>query len=262
MRLRLIICILILSAIHLSISAGAQQTRPIAKIRPEYEWVRDKGDALIGKDSCLVFCNQLLYQARESDDSYLQCLALHYRVKHYNRLSTGVDNTDYYTQIVENSEDLRRVAKENGHDELLFFGYYDEITYHIAKKMGVSKTIAEVENLEYISLAEEMGIDSVINKKLITAGRIFRFTMSDKVRTIKCLNGSDADVVEYIVNPDSLITKGPLRSLHFPKDAVIGGVIRGSDTIIAVGDTLIKPYDRVAVFALPDAVKDVERFFA
>lgn len=131
-----------------------------------------------------------------------------------------------------------------------------------AKKMGVSKTIAEVENLEYISLAEEMGIDSVINKKLITAGRIFRFTMSDKVRTIKCLNGSDADVVEYIVNPDSLITKGPLRSLHFPKDAVIGGVIRGADTIIAVGDTLIKPYDRVAVFALPDAVKDVERFFA
>ena len=76
MRLRLIICILILSAIHLSISAGAQQTRPIAKIRPEYEWVRDKGDALIGKDSCLVFCNQLLYQARENDDSYLQCLPL------------------------------------------------------------------------------------------------------------------------------------------------------------------------------------------
>lgn len=131
-----------------------------------------------------------------------------------------------------------------------------------AKKMGVAKTIAEVENLEYITLAEEMGIDSVINKKLITAGRIFRFTLSDKVRTIKCLNGSDADVLEYIVNPDSPITKAPIRDLRFPKDAVIGGIIRGAETIIAIGDTLIKPYDRVAVFALPDALKKVEKFFA
>lgn len=131
-----------------------------------------------------------------------------------------------------------------------------------ARKMGVPKTIAEVENIEYISLAEEMGIDSVINKKLITAGRIFRFTLSDKVRTIKCLNGSSADVIEYIVNPDSPVTKAPIRDLRFPKNAVIGGIIRGSETIIAVGDTLIKPYDRVAVFALPEALKVVEKFFA
>lgn len=131
-----------------------------------------------------------------------------------------------------------------------------------AKKMGVAKTIAEVENIEYISLAEGMGVDSVINKKLITAGRIFRFTMSDKVRTIKCLNGSDADVVEYIVNPDTPITKGAIRTLHFPKNAVIGGVIRGGEIIIAAGDTVIKPYDRVAVFTLPEAIKEVERFFA
>lgn len=131
-----------------------------------------------------------------------------------------------------------------------------------AKKMGVSKTIAEVENLEYISLAEGMGIDSVVNKKLITAGRIFRFTLSDKVRTIKCLNGSDADVIEYIVNPESLITQAPIKNLRFPKNAVIGGIIRGAETIIAVGDTVIRPYDRVAVFALPEALKAVEKFFA
>jgi len=131
-----------------------------------------------------------------------------------------------------------------------------------AKKMGVAKTIAEVENLEYISLAEGMGIDSVVNKKLITAGRIFRFTLSDKVRTIKCLNGSDADVIEYIVNPESLITQAPIRELKFPKNAVIGGIIRGAETLIAVGDTVIRPYDRVAVFALPEALKAVEKFFA
>ncbi len=131
-----------------------------------------------------------------------------------------------------------------------------------AKKMGVAKTIAEVENIEYIKLAEGMGVDAVINKKLITAGRIFRFTLSNKVRTIKVLNGSDAEVLEYIVNPGSLITKAPVRDLNFPSDAVIGGIIRGNETIIAVGSTVIRPYDRVAIFALPTALKKIEKFFA
>lgn len=131
-----------------------------------------------------------------------------------------------------------------------------------AKKMGVAKTIAEVENIEYIKLAEGMGVDAVINKKLITAGRIFRFTLSNKVRTIKVLNGSDAEVLEYIVNPGSLITKAPVRDLNFPSDAVIGGIIRGNETIIAVGNTVIRPYDRVAIFALPTALKKIEKFFA
>lgn len=131
-----------------------------------------------------------------------------------------------------------------------------------AKKMGIAKTIAEVENIEYIRLAEEMGVDAVINKKIITAGRIFRFTMSTKVRTIKMLNGSDAEVVEYIVNPGSLVTQAPIRDLHLPKDAVIGGIIRGNETQIAVGDTIIRPYDKVAVFALPAARRKLEKLFA
>ena len=131
-----------------------------------------------------------------------------------------------------------------------------------AKKMGVAKTIAEVENIEYIKLAEGMGVDAVINKKIITAGRIFRFTMSTKVRTVKVIGGSDAEVIEYIVNPDSQITKAPIKDLHLPSDTIIGGVIRGNETIIATEDTWIKPYDRVVIFALPTALGRIEKFFA
>lgn len=131
-----------------------------------------------------------------------------------------------------------------------------------AKKMGVTKTIAEVENLEYIKLAEGMGVDAVINKKIITAGRIFRFTMSTKVRTVKVIGGADAEVIEYIVNPGSQVTKAPVKELRFPGDAVIGGIIRGNETIIAVGDTCIKPYDRVVIFALPTALSRIEKYFA
>ena len=130
-----------------------------------------------------------------------------------------------------------------------------------ANKMGVSKTIAEVENIEYIKLAEGMGVDAVINKKLSTAGRIFRFTLSNKVRSIKCLKGSDAEVLEFIVNPNSAITKGPLKELHFPKEAIIGGIIRGNEIFVATDETVIKPYDRVAVFALPQVLSKVNKFF-
>ena len=130
-----------------------------------------------------------------------------------------------------------------------------------AKKMGVAKTIAEVENIEYIKLAEEMGVDAVINKKLITAGRIFRFTLSNKVRSIKCLNGSDAEILEFIVSPGSEITKGPIKDLHFPKEAIIGGIIRGTSSFMATPETNIKPYDRVVVFALPQVLAKVNKFF-
>ena len=130
-----------------------------------------------------------------------------------------------------------------------------------AKKFGVERTIAEVENIEYIRLAEELGVDNIINKKLITAGRLFRFTLSGKARLVKYMSGTEAEVLEYTVSPGSAITKAPLKDLSFPRDAVIGGVIRGSESYIAVGTTRIEAYDRVAVFALPSAVKEVDRFF-
>ncbi len=129
------------------------------------------------------------------------------------------------------------------------------------KNMGVPKVIAEVENIDYIQLAEDMGVDAVINKKLSTAGRIFRFTLSNKVRSIKCLNGSDAEVLEFIANTDSRITSAPIKDLGFPKEAIIGGVIRGSDSFIVNDDTCINPYDRVVVFALPQVLEKVNKFF-
>ena len=130
-----------------------------------------------------------------------------------------------------------------------------------AKSLGVERTIAEVENIEYIKLAESMGVDAVINKKLITAGRIFRFTLSSKVRFIKYMSGTNAEVLEYIVAPESVITKRPLKDMGFPSNAIIGGLIRGNDAFIAVGDTQIQAYDRVVVFALPQAVREVDKFF-
>lgn len=131
----------------------------------------------------------------------------------------------------------------------------------VAKKFGVTRTVAEVENIEYIRLAEEMGVDTVINKKLITAGKIFKFTLSGKARFVKYMSGSNAEIIEYTVAPGSAITKKPIKELDFPAGAIIAGVVRGSESFIAVGDTLIEDYDRVAIFALPQTIKAIDKFF-
>lgn len=131
----------------------------------------------------------------------------------------------------------------------------------LAKRMGVKKVIAEIENMNYITLAESIGIDTIINKKLITASSIFRFTMNTDVQAIKCLNGCDAEVLEFIVKPGSPATKGKIKHINFPREAIVGGIVRGDKALIATGNVEIKAYDRVVVFALPNAIGKVGNFF-
>ena len=135
------------------------------------------------------------------------------------------------------------------------------LTAMLAKKMGVKKVIAAVENLNYITLAESVGIDAVINKKLVTASNIFRFTMSTDVQSIKCLTGTSAEVLEFIVKPNSPATKRRIKELDLPSGMIIGGIVRGDKVFIAVGTTEIKAYDRVVVFAMPSAINKVGAYF-
>jgi trk system potassium uptake protein TrkA len=131
----------------------------------------------------------------------------------------------------------------------------------LAKKIGVMKTIAEVENMEYINLAENSGIDTIINKKIASASRIFRHTMNPNVTQVRMMTGTDAEVLEFFVSESARITDGPLRLIDFPKDAIVGGGIRDGKAFIATGDTHIKYGDKVVVFALPSAFDKLNKFF-
>lgn len=168
-------------------------------------------------------------------------------------VSGDVRNSDFLVE--EGIQECDAVVSVAGNDEA------NILACVVAKRFGVPRVIAQVENIEYIRLAEEMGVDTVINKKLITASRIYRFTLSDKVRFVRYMSGTDAEVMEYTVAEGSKITRSSLKNLSFPQDAIIGGIIRGAEAFIAVGDTLIEPYDRVAVFAKPSAIKEVDKFF-
>ena len=131
----------------------------------------------------------------------------------------------------------------------------------LAKNEGVRHTIAEIENLDYINLAERLGIDTIINKKMIAASHIHRYTLSGSVSMIKYLATTEAEVLEFVVSPKSKIIEKPLRDTNFPKDAIIGGLIRGKAGYIATGDTWVQPGDHVVVFAIPSAIGEVSRFF-
>lgn len=168
-------------------------------------------------------------------------------------INGDVRNSDFLLE--EGLKEMDAFVAVTGNDE------QNVLACVVAKRYGVPRTVAEVENLEYISLADQLGVDAIINKKMITAGKIFKMTLSNKVRFVKYMSGTNAEVMEYIVAPGSKITSKPLKDIGFPENAVIGGIIRGNDSFIAVGSTLIEEYDRVAVFALPEAVKEVDKFF-
>lgn len=130
-----------------------------------------------------------------------------------------------------------------------------------AKNFGVAKTIAEVENLSYVSMAENLNIGSVINKKLIAASRIYQLLLAADVSNVKCLTLSNSEVAELIAKPGSKITQAPVRDLNLPKDLTIGGLIRNGVGMMVNGNTQIMPYDHVLVFCLDTAIRKIEKLF-
>jgi trk system potassium uptake protein TrkA len=131
-----------------------------------------------------------------------------------------------------------------------------------AKKRGVKKTIALVENMGYLLLTQTLGIDTVINQKLIAASHIFSFIRKGDIVLLMNLSDADAEVCEYIVKPNTKITQSAIKNLaDFPKGAIIGGVVRGEESFITVGDSILQANDRVVVFSRPEAIPQVETFF-
>ena len=154
----------------------------------------------------------------------------------------GLKNTDAFVALTGNSET-------------------NILACLAAKRMGVSKTVAEVENIDYIGMAESLDIGSVINKKMITASHIYQMMLDADVSNVKCLTFANADVAEFTVKAGSLITKHPVKDLGLPKGMTIGGLIRNGEGIVVTGDTLIQPGDHVVVFCLSMMIKKIEKFF-
>ncbi|MCK9302859.1 MAG: Trk system potassium transporter TrkA [Bacteroidales bacterium] len=135
------------------------------------------------------------------------------------------------------------------------------LTCMLAKRYGVNKVIALMDNVEYIDLAQRIGIDGILNKKLITASYMTRYTLDADVSNIKCLNGIDAEILEIRAKKGSYITKKAVGNLHLPEGIVIGGVIREYESHIVTDDFQIRQDDKVVVLCFPDTVQDAIKLF-
>ena len=180
-----------------------------------------------------------------------------------------MDLTNYLSEALVVNADARNLdllEDEGIKDMDAFIAVTDNTETNIltclqAKSFGVKKTIALVENIDYIDISQNIGIDSIINKKLIAASYMVKYTLGAKVSTLKSLSGIDADIVEFEVRAGSAVTRKAIGQLPMPNDAIICGITRDGESYIATEDFQIETDDQVVVLALPNAIPAVERLF-
>ena len=154
----------------------------------------------------------------------------------------GIDRTDAFIAVTGNSE-------------------VNILLCMLAKKLGVRKTFAEIENIDYFGLTHNTDINYILNKKLIAASNIFAYVIDAEVLSVKYFTDTKAQTLEFVVHKNSKIAKKPLMELDFPQQAIIGGVVRGKESFIAVGNSHLQTDDKVVVFCLPGISDKVAKWF-
>lgn len=154
----------------------------------------------------------------------------------------GIDNVDAFIALTDSSET-------------------NILTCLTAKEYGVKKTIAEVEDLQFIALAENLNIGTTINKKLLLSGRIFQVMLDTDIESSKFMALADADVAEIEVREGAKVTKAMVKDLKLSTDMTIAGLIRNGKGMLVRGDTLIQPGDHVVVLFLNTAMHKIEKLF-
>ncbi|MBP6065744.1 Trk system potassium transporter TrkA [Bacteroides sp.] len=195
---------------------------------------------------------------------YMQVKIIENNINRCNRLTELLDNK---TMIINgDGRDMDLLLEEGLRNTEAFVALTGNSETNIlaclaAKRMGVDKTVAEVENIDYISMAESLDIGTVINKKMIAASHIYQMMLDVDVSNVKCLTFANADVAEFIAKAGSKITKSLVKDIGFPKGVTIGGLIRNGEGGLVTGDTLIKAGDHVVVFCLNMMIKKIEKYF-
>lgn len=182
-----------------------------------------------------------------------KCYKLNEELK--NTIIINHDGTDINLLIEEDLKNMDAFVAVTGESET------NILACVLAKKLGVKKTIAEVENNDYIEIANQMGIDKIINKKLSSASYIYTHTMKAQVASINWIAGTDAEILEFVTSKNSPITKDKIKNINLPTGIIIGGVVRGTKSFVATGETHIKENDKVILFALASAIHKIENFF-
>lgn len=130
-----------------------------------------------------------------------------------------------------------------------------------ARRKGIRKTIAQVENLDLIDMAEELDVGTIVNKKTIAASHIYQLLLKSDVEGVKKLNIANADVAEFVVRSGSKVTRHPVMNIGLPRGVNIGGMVRGGVGRLVGGQTVLQPGDLVVVFCIGDTLRKLDKYF-
>ncbi|MFY9242700.1 MAG: Trk system potassium transporter TrkA [Polaribacter sp.] len=210
------------------------------------------GGSSIGEKTARNLCQnnfnvKLIEKNREKAEALAEGLT--------NVLVINADGRDLEVLEEENIREMDAFIAVTGNSET------NIMSCLVAKSKGVKKTIALVENMDYIDISQTIGIQSLINKKLIAASNIFKHIRKGEILELANLHNIDAEVFEFEVQADAKVTEKPIKDLRFPREAVFGGIIRDGKALMSFGDMQIRSGDKVIVFCLPEAISTVERLF-
>ena len=271
--------------------AFSQPRFHVSAIKRNHETIIPRGDDRINDNDILYFTT-----TRDHVDDLLQmCGKVHQEIKNVlimggSRIAVrlaALAEGIYDIKIIDNNMDVCRrlpekcpeceivygdardidVLREEGIEDVDAFIALSEsseaniLACLTAKEFGVGKSIAEVENIQFISEAEGLNIGTVINKKLLASSKIFQILLDADINSSKCLALADAEVAEMIVKPNSKITKAAVKDLNLTRDMTIAGLVRDGIGMLVKGDTRIQAGDHVVVFCLAGAIHKVERLF-
>jgi trk system potassium uptake protein TrkA len=271
--------------------AYTQQTFHVSAIKRNHETIIPRGDDRIRVNDILYFT-----VTKDHVDDLLEiCGKTQYEIKKVlimggsriaERLAALAEDK-YKIKIIDNNLDVCKslpercpdceivygdardieVLREEGIEDIDAFVALSEsseaniLACLTAKEFGVNKSIAEVENIQFISEAEGLNIGTIINKKLLASSKIFQILLDADINSSKCLALADAEVAEMVVKPKAKITKGAVKDLNLSRDMTIAGLVRDGKGMLVKGDTVIQEGDHVVVFCLAGAIHKVEKLF-
>lgn len=270
---------------------ASQRTFHVSAIKRRHETIIPRGDDSIKANDIVYFTTM----RDHVDDLQRICGKTNGKVKKVmvmggSRIAMHFANLagdEFKIKIIDNDIKLCRRLAENCPDAEIIYGDardnevlrnegIDDIDAFVAltdssetnilgcmtsREMGAWKTIAEVENIQFISEAEGLNIGTIINKKLLASSTIFQMLLDADSTSSKCLALADAEVAEIEVRPKSKITRGPVKDLKLFRDMTIAGLIRNGRGMLVNGDTVIEAGDHVVVFCLSGAIHKVEKLF-
>jgi len=184
----------------------------------------------------------------------------------YNRCQDLADRFPDCSIVQGDMRNTDLLEEEGISDYDAFIALGDNSEFNIlgcimAKAHGVRKTIAEVEDIQYITEAEALNIGSIVNKKLLASSHIMQIMLDSDETNAKCLALADAEVAEVVVKPGTRVTRHDVRDLKMSHDMTIAGLVRAGKGQLVTGDTRLQAGDHVVVFGLGGAIHKIDKFF-